>query len=226
MDINSFGIRNSTAQYDGFCTGEFGTSVNLFRGEAFFDYPLIRGLPEKNGIGIKVLAAYSSNTDHTARTDNITEPTGVMGLGWQFGYPAIMRADTGQILPPGQEVFYYNNTEGMSRLYQTARQWIIAELDKEVQQEFDKHEVSDTLSGVFAENGIVVTTGSKLYKEAGYYLLEDCVEEIENIWRNRKQQCTPVYCTLSWQYNAFNVQGRTRTCSKAVEFIKRNFNMG
>lgn len=179
MDINSFGIRNSTAQYDGFCTGEFGTSVNLFRGEAFFDYPLIRGLPDKNGIGIKVLAAYSSNTDHTARTDNITEPTGVMGLGWQFGYPAIMRADTGQILPPGQEVFYYNNTEGMSRLYQTARQWIIAELDKEVQQEFDKHEVSDTLSGVFAENGIVVTTGSKLYKEAGYYLLEDCVEEIE-----------------------------------------------
>lgn len=179
MNINSFGVGKSTAQYDGFCTGGFGTSVNLFRGEAFFDYPLVNGLPEKNGIGIKVLAAYSSNTDYVARKDNISEPTGVLGLGWKFGYPSIIRADTGQILPPEQEIFYYNNTEGISRLYQTKYPWIIAELDSEVQQELDKQQISGTLSGIFAENGIAVTTGSKLYKEDGYYILEDCIEEIE-----------------------------------------------
>lgn len=205
MDINGFGVRNSTAQYDGFCTGEFGTSVNLFRGEVFFDYPLVNNMPEKNGTGIKVLASYSSNTDHAARTDNITEPTGVLGLGWKFGYPAIMRAYTGQILPPGQEVFYYHNTEGMSRLYQTNQPWIIAELDKGVKKEFDKQEVSGTLSEIFAENGIAVTPGSKLYKKGKYYLLEDCVEEIElKIEKNKNGKFNVSYNGIFFEPSSFD----------------------
>ncbi len=179
LKLNTTQVSGTSAQYDGFSAGDFGTSVNLFKGEAAFDYPLVTGLPNRNGVGIHISASYSSSTDRASRTDNLSEPTGVLGLGWQFGYPAIIRADTGQILPPERETFYYIGTGGLSRLYQTRREWQIAKLDGKFRSELSKSTVSLELSMGFYSQGVAVTMGSEITTTETCIVIVDDTEECE-----------------------------------------------
>lgn len=196
MKTDGFNNQGYVSQYDGFRAGEIGTSVNLFYGNVFFDYPLVNNLPKKNQLGIEISASYSSNTDKSSRRNNREEPTGVLGLGWKFGYPAIFRAETGVIRMPEEEIFYYNSSSsGISRLYQSREQWLIAKLGKEIEDELTKKSVSKKLACIFAENGIAITVDSEIRAETAIvssgelpsseyvsnsdYILTDLIEEQE-----------------------------------------------
>lgn len=177
---NNSKVSGNVAQYDGFSAGEFNTSVNLFRGDAIFDYPLVSGVPMKNGIGIQILAHYSSNTDRQSKEDNIGNPCGILGLGWQLGYAAIYRANTGLVQPPERENYYYCSPEGgMCQLYQTDRKWLVATLEEASTMELQKSVVSLTLSEQFAQQGLVLTVGSEIaVSEDGYYII-DTIQQYE-----------------------------------------------
>lgn len=191
MKSSGFNTQGSVSQYDGFRAGEMGTSVNLFYGDVLFDYPLVDEMQRDHQLGIEISASYSSNTDKSSRNDNREEPTGVLGLGWKFGYSAIFRAEAGMIRAPEEEIFYYRSGSGLSQLYQTTDQWLIAKMGEEIECELIKESVSEKLALIFAENGIAVTAGSEIRAETaispsgkpsstdGVYILIDFAEEQE-----------------------------------------------
>ena len=172
--------KGSAAQYDGFSAGEFYTSVNLFRGETKFDYPLVTELPKKNGIGIQISATYSSNTDRISRSDNTNSACGILGLGWGLGYSAVYREESDVIQPPERERYYYCGIDGGTcQLYQTDRKWIVAALQKEDAQELQNECVSERLSGLLTEQGIVVTQGSKIVRNVEVIVIVDDTRRFE-----------------------------------------------
>ena len=169
----------NNGQYDGFSAGGLGSSVNLFRGEVYFDYPLISGLLEKYGLKIYISSIYSSYTDKISRSDNLTAPTGVMGLGWQFGPSFVMREKSNRILPPDQEVFYLNGPRGLSRLYLVENHWLVAKLNADMTKELEKTSVSQELAVNFSKLGVIVTIGSQIIISDDVYTIIDIEGELE-----------------------------------------------
>ncbi len=171
--------QQNKAQYEGFSSQKPESAVNLFQGEVAFSYPLADGLPKKDGFGANISAAYSSSTAREAGTDNLTEASGVMGLGWSFGYPCIMRGNTRQLLPKEQETFYYTNTSGRtSRLFLTDYSPTAASLEKEWEEELKRKSASAKLVQKLGEWGIAVTKGASLEASADEYRLMDDKEEL------------------------------------------------
>ena len=166
-------------QYDGFVAGDFNSSVNLFRGEAYFDYPLISGIPDKDGLGIFVSASYISHTDRASRRDNLSNPTGILGLGWQMSSSAIMRVNSTFIMPPEQEVFCISDPSGISRLFHIKNDWQIAKLSDNMRDELKKSEVSQTLKVAFSLQGVAVAAGSQIISHEDIYSIVDIANELE-----------------------------------------------
>jgi len=64
-------------------------SVNLNTGEISFPVTLA-SIPGRNGLGAQVVANYNSRgVRESEKLDNVSSPTGVMGLGWSIGMDQI-----------------------------------------------------------------------------------------------------------------------------------------
>ena len=201
MNNNSSKENGNVAQYDGFSAGEFNTSVNLFRGETMFDFPLISGLPKKNGIGIQISATYSSNTDRISKQDNSSNPCGIMGLGWKLGYAAIYRANTSLIQPPERERYCYSSTDGgVCQLYQTDRKWLIGSLEEDCTSELQKKTVSSVLAEVFSKQGIAVTVGSDIIPvENGFLIIDEILRYEISIVKEQKEGYQVYYHGITFE---------------------------
>lgn len=69
--------------------GALANSINLFSGQV--DLPLnLISMKGRNGLDVNVSISYSSNVKNIVDTWNLEAPTGVLGLGWQFGYSQIV----------------------------------------------------------------------------------------------------------------------------------------
>ena len=205
--------KGSVAQYDGFSAGEFHSSVNLFRGETMFDYPLVTGIPKKNGIGIQISATYSSNTDRKSRTDNVNEPCGILGLGWNLGYSVISRENSDVIQPPERSRFFYSGIDGgVCQLYHTDYKWIVAVLKDECAEEIQKESVSEYLSQLLAEQGVAVTEGSKIEKDGERFVIIDEVKRFELAVELKQNDEYEVY------YHGINFEPANYDFSKIVYF--------
>lgn len=205
--------KGNVAQYDGFSAGEFHSSVNLFRGETMFDYPLVTGIPKKNGIGIQISATYSSNTDRKSRTDNVNEPCGILGLGWNFGYSVISRENSDVIQPPERSRFFYSGIDGgVCQLYHTDYKWIVAVLKNECAAEIQKRSVSGRLSQLLAEQGVTVTEGSKIEHDGARFVIIDEVKRFELAVEFKQDDEYEVY------YHGINFEPANYDFSKIVYF--------
>lgn len=69
--------------------GALANSVNLFTGQVNLPINLI-SMKGRNGLDVNVSISYSSNVKKNVDTWNLEAPTGVLGLGWQFGYSQIV----------------------------------------------------------------------------------------------------------------------------------------
>jgi hypothetical protein len=69
--------------------GALANSVNLFTGQVNLPINLI-SMSGRNGLDVNVSISYSSNVKNNVETWNLEAPTGVLGLGWQFGYSQIV----------------------------------------------------------------------------------------------------------------------------------------
>ncbi len=75
-------------QYDKLANGLIESNINLYRGAVCFTYNMI-SLPQHNGVGITVNAAYNSDNEKSLTTRNAESPTGIMGFGWHLTYEKI-----------------------------------------------------------------------------------------------------------------------------------------
>ena len=178
-----------------------------------FDYPLVTGIPKKNGIGIQISATYSSYTDRKSRADNIDEPCGILGLGWNFGYSVISRENSDVIQPPERSRFFYSGIDGgVCQLYHTDYKWIVAVLKSECAEEIQKECVSELLSRLLAEQGVIVTEGSKIEKDGNRFVIIDDVKRFELAVDFKQNDEYEVY------YHGINFEPANYDFSKIVYF--------
>lgn len=92
MDTSQSSAANAPAvrtfQLDASATGDARDSVNLFRGDVNFPLQLVT-LDGPNGLDLKLSANYSGALGQQPDTWNLDAPTGVLGLGWSFGFDFI-----------------------------------------------------------------------------------------------------------------------------------------
>ena len=69
--------------------GFLQNSINLFSGQVQFSLP-IASIAGRNGLNYALAFSYSSKVKAQAETWTREAPTGVLGLGWGFGYPKII----------------------------------------------------------------------------------------------------------------------------------------
>ncbi|HMW35408.1 MAG TPA: DUF6531 domain-containing protein, partial [bacterium] len=69
--------------------GVASNSVNLFSGDVHLPLALL-SVPGRNGLDVGVNISYNSNIQNQNSTWNLEAPTGIMGLGWSFGYEKII----------------------------------------------------------------------------------------------------------------------------------------
>ncbi|MGH1363635.1 MAG: RHS repeat-associated core domain-containing protein [Calditrichia bacterium] len=104
--------------------GATASSLQLATGDINLPISLIN-IPGKRGLDVSVNIEYSSNVHGTVDTWNVEAPTGVLGLGWNFGFSAITRDHKGTGTRH-DDVFYHegvelirNGSEGTALRYET-----------------------------------------------------------------------------------------------------------
>jgi hypothetical protein len=97
--------------------GAVASSVNLFSGDLTLPMNLV-SLPSKEGLGINVSIAYSSNIQNTVDTWNLEAPTGILGLGWSMDIPKII-ADTKQTGTREDDTYFILEGGASNRLVRT-----------------------------------------------------------------------------------------------------------
>lgn len=122
--------RISPFQYGSNCDGMIKENVNLFRSAVSFQLPIL-SLSENNGVGISISAMYQSDINRTITHNNLTKPTGILGLGWHMGYERIICEEQGEDISTLKK---YVLTDGINHsvLKRTDRMWKRGLLSKEV----------------------------------------------------------------------------------------------
>jgi len=95
-----------TFQMDASTVGVLKSSVNLFRGDVNYTQNLFSmpGRTGNDGLQIDISIQYQSNIHKQAMTWNRTQPTGVLGMGWQLPLSAIS-LDNGGSPTPGASTY-------------------------------------------------------------------------------------------------------------------------
>lgn len=122
--------RISPFQYGSNRDGMIKENVNLFRSAVSFQLPIL-SLPENNGVGISISAMYQSDISRTITHNNLTKPTGILGLGWHMDYERITCEEQGEEISTLKN---YVLTDGINHsvLKRTDRMWMRGILSNEV----------------------------------------------------------------------------------------------
>ena len=89
--------------------GNLQSSVNLFTGQVNLPINLI-SMNSASGLGTNVSILYSSaNVKKSVNTWNLEAPTSVLGLGWSFSYPQIVRDHKGTATREDDDFYLVEN---------------------------------------------------------------------------------------------------------------------
>jgi RHS repeat-associated protein len=101
----------TTFQFSNDAVGKIKDSVNLFTGTA--NIPLnIASLPGRESLDVNIGIMYNSNVLNSVQNWNLTNPTGIIGLGWQMGFDKIVVNKNGSGTASSDEFYLLSNGSG------------------------------------------------------------------------------------------------------------------
>ncbi|MES2557599.1 MAG: RHS repeat-associated core domain-containing protein [Bacteroidota bacterium] len=139
-------------QFGGGSADLFKDSVNLFRGDVNLSLDLV-SLTGRNGLDIKVNASYNSNIKNDIDQSNVSNPTGILGLGWNIGFERIEvdQRDSGT-MNDNRYFLYANNTS--NELVRNNRSWQRASLVQASAATLNRKTVDQNLITSLQKHGI------------------------------------------------------------------------
>lgn len=131
-------------------------AVDGYSGLVSLSLPLVN-LPGRNGLDLRLSAAYGGPVWQQAATWNLDAPTGVLGLGWNLSVPRIVSEGYG--VAPDQRAFRidFDGTRVLICTAQTASGWSFA-TDRADQWQIT-YDPSGEIWTVVVEDGTVYTFG-------------------------------------------------------------------
>ena len=101
----------TTFQFSNDAIGKVKDSVNLFTGTA--NLPVnIASLPGRKDLDVNVGIMYSSNVQNDVKNWNLTNPTGILGLGWNMDLQKIIVNKNGSGTTSSDEYYILSNGSG------------------------------------------------------------------------------------------------------------------
>lgn len=101
----------TTFQFSNDAIGQVKDSVNLFTGTA--NLPLnIASLPGRKDLDVNIGIMYSSNVQKDVRNWNLSNPTGILGLGWDMAMEKIVVNKNGSGTASSDEYYMLSNGSG------------------------------------------------------------------------------------------------------------------
>lgn len=139
-------------QFGGNSADLFKDSVNLFRGDVNLSLDLV-SLTGRNGLDIKVNASYNSNIKNDIEQSNASNPTGILGLGWNIGFERIEvdQRDNGT-MNDNRYFLYANNNS--NELVRNDRTWQRATLEQSVAALLNQQSIDQQLLSSLQKHGI------------------------------------------------------------------------
>ncbi len=101
----------TTFQFSNDAVGQIKDSVNLFTGTA--NIPInIASLPGRKDLDINIGIMYNSNVQSDVQNWNLSNPTGIIGLGWEMTFDKIVVNKNGSGTPTSNDYYLLNNGSG------------------------------------------------------------------------------------------------------------------
>ncbi|SDS99358.1 RHS repeat-associated core domain-containing protein [Mucilaginibacter mallensis] len=101
----------TTFQFSNDAVGQIKDSVNLFTGTA--NIPInIASLPGRKDLDINIGIMYNSNVQSDVKNWNLSNPTGIIGLGWEMTYDKIVVNKNGSGTPTSNDYYLLSNGSG------------------------------------------------------------------------------------------------------------------
>ncbi|WKL48419.1 RHS repeat-associated core domain-containing protein [Flavobacterium pectinovorum] len=98
----------ATFQFDNKAIGQVKDSVNLFTGTA--NIPInIATFQGRKGLDVDINMMYNSNVQNSVKNWNISNPTGILGLGWDMSFDKIAVKKNGSGTTSSDEYFLVSN---------------------------------------------------------------------------------------------------------------------
>ena len=108
----------TTFQFSNDAVGQIKDSVNLYTGTS--NIPInIASLPGRKDLDVNIGILYTSNVQNDVQNWNLSNPTGIIGLGWDMAFDRIMVNKNGSSSPTSDEYYLLSNGSG-NRLVQDA----------------------------------------------------------------------------------------------------------
>lgn len=139
-------------QFGGGSADLFKDSVNLFRGDVNLSLDLV-SLTGRNGLDIKVNASYNSNIKNDIDESNVSNPTGILGLGWNIGFERIEVDQRDSGTTNDNRYFLYANNSS-NELVRNNRDWQRASLEQTAATELNRKTVDQQLLNALKKHGI------------------------------------------------------------------------
>jgi len=172
----------SLAQQDNSAIGILENSVNLFRGSVVYNQGLFSmpGRQKEDGLEINLSARYQSGPQKQAAARNADAPTGILGLGWEFGFGKISMDKSSGISQTAKR--YYLELDGIStRLIREPSQLLFKmPVAKELK-------ISSVLK-YFRNNGLPLSERAELKAAAvGWQLSDDTFQQQYRLEKQRNE---------------------------------------
>lgn len=149
---------------------QFGdNNVNLFRGDVNTTLNLIN-LPSRNNLDVSLSLFYKSNIQDSIYKWNLEAPTGVVGLGWSFGYERIIRRSTSPSLENSQ--FFLASIDNEVPLLRSAEPWELFVMGLLYKADLKSGSISEKVRMQFAENSIYVSSRAEVIEEDGWWIYD------------------------------------------------------
>ncbi len=159
--------------------GSVRQNVNLFRGDVNFTFPLVE-FTGRNGLDLRLGAAYQSNVHPVASRRNLEAPTGVLGLGWMLAHDRIQATYAGANADGTKQYTYVSNGGG-NPLIRVDKDWTRGVISDGLITDLDSAILSPALIDAVLGQGISLSaTATIVVTSAGHgWRVHDPVNETE-----------------------------------------------
>lgn len=175
-----------TFQMDSGSIGNLSSSVNLFRGDVNLTQDLftLPGRSQNNGLDINVSIQYQSNVYRSAVTWNREEPTGVLGLGWQFPLTYIEATDNGSPVSATRQ-YTLNDHGSANQLIRQPDVPLLFELDGSLAGQLqDGQPVPAAIQQAFQAQGLVLASSTRISGTNPWTLADDVNQQLYQLSQN------------------------------------------
>ncbi|HAS40555.1 MAG TPA: hypothetical protein DCS93_08750 [Microscillaceae bacterium] len=138
----------------------FQDSVNLFRGDVNLSLDLVN-LKGRNGLDLKLTASYGSNVKNTIQVSNVSQPTGILGLGWSLPFQRIEVDDRGNASSNDNKYYLYTDNNSIA-LEPNQSSWLRAQMSVDKVGGFQATQLSQAFLEAGRQAGLNIDPEAKI----------------------------------------------------------------